>query len=82
MDENECAESDLGYLANIALCKMLHNCVGETKIFKRFSKGTNLYNGAKFCIAALQGDSMVAHHIGPNQINREQSSCLNLSANG
>ena len=33
MDENECAESDLGYVAKIALCKMLHNFVGETKIF-------------------------------------------------
>ena len=43
---------------------------------------TDLYNGAKFCITALQGDSMVGHHIGPNQMNPDRSSRLNLSANG
>ena len=33
-------------------------------------------------IKVLKGDSMVWHHIGPNRMYPDRSSCLGLSANG
>ena len=33
-------------------------------------------------VLVLKGDSMVRHHMGPNRMHPDRSSCLGLSANG
>jgi hypothetical protein len=37
---------------------------------------------AKWRVLVLKDDSMVQHHMGPNQMHPDRSSCLGLSANG
>ena len=52
---------------------------GTWKFYKTLL--TNLYTYVQLTMHVLKGNSMGRHHMGPNQMHPDISSCLNLTVN-